>query len=264
MVSESGEVPQISKPSKSKELDVDPYVGTSKEHEYQREVFGETPHVQPVPPPRVPPPPLLQTPDSPQFSFMKDLDNDNAINDGFSEVMKPAPPKVRTSVPPKAPTSIPTTTTTTTTTTTREDPEKKKKKHHHHSKKRSFKAGDKDVKFDSYDGDENVAKALAFIRQFEVAFSEGNFKERSKLRHVSMYLKDMASDWWLTLNLEGKKPKDWEAFKKLFYVQFLPTNFEQDVKKEWDRLAQREHKTVRRYVARFLSVLLKVTLQKDR
>ena len=49
--------------------------------------------------------------------------------------------------------------------------------------------------------------------------------------------------------LEGKKPKDWEAFKKLFYNQFLPTNFEQDVKKEWDRLAQREHKTVRHYVA---------------
>ena len=57
------------------------------------------------------------------------------------------------------------------------------------------------------------------------------------LRHVSMYLKDMASDWWLSLLLEGKKPKTWEAFKQIFYVQFLPTNFERDVKKDWDRLA---------------------------
>ena len=66
---------------------------------------------------------------------------------------------------------------------------------------------------------------------------------------------------WLTLILEGKKPKDWEAFKQLFYVQFLPTNFEQDVK-ERDRLAQREHETVQRYVACFWSVLLKVTPSK--
>ena len=50
MVSESGEIPQYSKPSKDKEPDVDPYVGTSKEHEYQREVFGETPNPRPVPP----------------------------------------------------------------------------------------------------------------------------------------------------------------------------------------------------------------------
>ena len=109
---------------------------------------------------------------------MKDLENNNVRNDGFPEVTKPAPSKVRTSAPPKPPTSLPTT-----TTSTRGDPEKKKKKkkHHHHSKKRSFKAGDKDVKFDSYDGNEFVAKALAFIRQFEVAFSEGNFKERVKL-----------------------------------------------------------------------------------
>ena len=86
MVSESGEIPQYSKPSKNKEPDVDPYVGTSKEHEYQREVFGETPNPQPVPPtrvprpqapppPQVPPPQPPQAPDSPQFSFMKDLDD---------------------------------------------------------------------------------------------------------------------------------------------------------------------------------------------
>ena len=92
---ESGEIPpQNSKPLKSKELDADPYVGTSKEHEYQREVFGETLNPQPVPPtwvprqqapppPQVPPPQPPQAPDSPQFSFMKDLDDNNVINDDF-------------------------------------------------------------------------------------------------------------------------------------------------------------------------------------
>ena len=74
-----------------------------------------------------------------------------------------------------------------------------------------------------------------------------------------MYLKESASDWWLTLILEAKKPKDWDAFKQMFYAQFLPTNFWQDVKKEWDPLAQREHESIQHYVARFWSVLLKVT-----
>ncbi|MCO5615152.1 hypothetical protein L7F22_069441 [Adiantum nelumboides] len=59
--------------------------------------------------------------------------------------------------------------------------EQHKKKHH---KQKSFKSGDKDVKFNSYNGRRDNDKALAFIRQFEVAFAEGNFKERSKLRHV--------------------------------------------------------------------------------
>ena len=43
------------------------------------------------------------------------------------------------------------------------------------------------------------------------------------------------------------------------HKKFLPTNFEQDVKKVWDCLAQREHESVPRYVTQFLSVLLKVT-----
>ncbi|MCO5568074.1 hypothetical protein L7F22_021769 [Adiantum nelumboides] len=97
-----------------------------------------------------------------------------------------------------------------------------------HQKKKTFKAGDKDVKFEAYNGRRNN-KALAFIRQFEVAFAEGNFKERSKLRHVSMYLKGTASSWWLTQILEGKKPKDWSAFKEAFYSQFLPPDFEQEL-----------------------------------
>ncbi|MCO5576486.1 hypothetical protein L7F22_030296 [Adiantum nelumboides] len=128
-----------------------------------------------------------------------------------------------------------------------------------HQKKKAFKAGDKDVKFEAYNERRNNDKALAFIRQFEVAFAEGNFKERSKLRHVGMYLKGMASSWWLTQILEGKKPKDWSAFKKAFYSQFLPPDFEQEVRKEWDRLFQWEDESVPQFVDKFWDVLLEVT-----
>ncbi|MCO5572304.1 hypothetical protein L7F22_026057 [Adiantum nelumboides] len=134
--------------------------------------------------------------------------------------------------------------------------EQHKKKHH---KQKSFKSGDKDVKFDSYNGRWDNDKALAFIRQFEVAFVEGNFKERSKLCYVSMYLEGTASSWWLTMILENRKPQDWSAFKRAFYAQFLPPDFEQEVKKEWDRLSQLENEIVPQYVDKFWDILLKVT-----
>ena len=73
---------------------------------------------------------------------MKDLDEMDPMDDGFPKV--PKPPAACSLVP------------ATTATTTRVDSEKKKKKkkhHHHYSKQRSFKAGDKDVKFDNYDGE---------------------------------------------------------------------------------------------------------------
>ncbi|MCO5577958.1 hypothetical protein L7F22_031795 [Adiantum nelumboides] len=101
----------------------------------------------------------------------------------------------------------------------------KKRRHRHARKKKTFKARDKDIKFEVYNGKRVTNKALAFIRQFEVAFAEGHFSERSKLRHVSMYLKDTASDWWLTLILEKNHPRTWEEFKKVFYGQFLPSEF---------------------------------------
>ncbi|MCO5569029.1 hypothetical protein L7F22_022735 [Adiantum nelumboides] len=131
----------------------------------------------------------------------------------------------------------------------------KKRRHRHARKKKTFKAGDKDIKFKVYNGKRVTNKALVFIRQFEVAFVEGHFSERSKLRHVSMYLKDTASDWWLTLILEKNHPRTWEEFKKVFYCQFLPSEFQKDVKKEWDRLSQKEHETVSTYIDRLSQLL---------
>ena len=92
-----------------------------------------------------------------------------------------------------------------------------------------------------------------------MAFAEESFTEKSKLRHAGMYLKGMASDWWLTKILEGKKPRSWEHFKSQFFKQFLPRNFEKDVRQEWDWIKQDEGESVSSYMDEFWTTLLKVT-----
>ncbi|MCO5577620.1 hypothetical protein L7F22_031451 [Adiantum nelumboides] len=192
-----------------------------------------------------------QRPDSPQFSFMKDLDGIVPEQDMNLEPEREeakngeVQSKRRISDEDKSKKRI------------LVDDKSKSIHKKKHQKKKTFNFGDKDVKFEAYNGRQNNDKALAFIRQFEVAFAEGNFKERSKLRHVSMYLKGTASSWWLTQILEGKKPKDWSAFKEAFYSQFVPLDFEQEVRKEWDHLSQWEDESVPQYVDRFWDVLLK-------
>ena len=126
-------------------------------------------------------------------------------------------------------------------------------------KQRIFKAGDKDIKFDTYNGKRDVNKALSFIRQFDVAFAEEDFTEKSKLRHVGMYLRKMACDWWLTKILEKKQPRTWKEFRKQFFKQFLPPDFKKDVQMEWDWIHQKESESVSSYVDEFWATLLKVT-----
>ena len=155
---ESGEIPQNSKKHETQAASQpqrDTHVGTSRMHE-QRWI------------PQDPNPP-----DSPQFSFMKNLED--IVPPEAMYLDKEEPPQheaqSKQEVSPNK--------------------EKDSKEVHHkkkHSRQKTFKSGDKDVKFDSYNGRRDNDKALAFIRQFDVAFAEGNFKERSKLRHASMYI----------------------------------------------------------------------------
>ncbi|MCO5599663.1 hypothetical protein L7F22_053768 [Adiantum nelumboides] len=164
------------------------------------------------PMPSQPKPQEQNPPDFPHFSFMRDLDDIVPPKDIFLEepLQQVAQSKPRLAV-------------------NKESRGIKKKHHKKNSRKqKTFKSGDKDVKFDSLNGRRDNDKALAFIRRFEVAFAEGNFKETSKLRHVGMYLKGTTSSWWLTQILENRKPQDWTAFKKAFYAQFLPPDFEQE------------------------------------
>ncbi|MCO5586247.1 hypothetical protein L7F22_040186 [Adiantum nelumboides] len=203
---ESGEIPQDSarkEPQIVEQSQREAQAGLSQKHDKQNEDN--------------------QRPESPQFLFMKDLDNIVPEQDMNLEPEREEAKNGEVQSKRRIPVD-----------------DKSKHIHKKHQKKKTFKAGDKDVKFEAYNGRRNNDKALAFIRQFEVAFAEGNFKERSKLHHVGMYLKGTASSWWLTQILEGKKPKDWSAFKKAFYSQFLFSDFEQEVRKEWDRLSQWE------------------------
>ncbi|MCO5582874.1 hypothetical protein L7F22_036775 [Adiantum nelumboides] len=212
------------------------HVGTSRVHVGQKKAKA-------CPIPSQPKPQEQNPPDSPQFSFMRDLDDIVPPEDMFLE----EPLQQEAQLKPRL--------------VVNKESRGMKKKHHKKNshKQKTFKSGDKDVKFDSFNGRRGNDKALAFIRQFEVAFAEGNFKEKSKLRHVGMYLKGTTNSWWLTQILENRKPQGWKAFKKAFYAQFLPPDFEQEVKKEWNRFSQSENETVSQYVDRFWDVLLKVT-----
>ncbi|MCO5576730.1 hypothetical protein L7F22_030547 [Adiantum nelumboides] len=223
--------------------------------------------------------PEQNPPDYPQFSFMKTLDDITPQDD--MPFRNEEPPKARSPIQReegqsriRSPTFREVTHSRSRLPIHKEDDEGEskvrlsvskdsksihKKKSHKKKKEKDFKSGDKDVKFDSYNGRRDMDKALAFIRQFEVAFAEEAFSEKSKLRHVGMYLKGTANSWWLTLILEEKKPADWPSFKKAFYTQFLPLDFEEEAKKEWDRLSQLENKMVPQFVDKFWDVLLKVT-----
>jgi len=76
---------------------------------------------------------------------------------------------------------------------------------------------------------------------------------------VGVYLKDTTSNWRLTLILEKRKPPTWEHFKRVFYAQFLPPDFEDNIKEEWDWLSQKENERVTAYVDKYWATLLKVT-----
>ncbi|MCO5554388.1 hypothetical protein L7F22_007918 [Adiantum nelumboides] len=124
------------KEPQAKQPQRDAQVGDSHMHEKQK----NSRHAQ------------IDQPDSPQFSFMKDLENlvpeeDMNLEPEREEVKNGEVQSKRRIPVDDKPKSI----------------HKKK-----HQKKKTFKAGDKDVKFEAYNGRRNNDKALAFIRQFEV------------------------------------------------------------------------------------------------
>ena len=64
----------------------------------------------------------------------------------------------------------------------------------------TFREGGKNITFFSYDGSYGQTnKVLAFVQQFDAAFSGGHFMERSKLRHVAMYIQKSAQQWGASL-----------------------------------------------------------------
>ncbi|MCO5594657.1 hypothetical protein L7F22_048690 [Adiantum nelumboides] len=190
---ESGEIPHE---SQAEQPQKDPHVETFQMHESQyaqatphkpqvvlqpqREAHVGTPRVHEIqqkaklrPMPSKPKPQEQYPPDSFQFSFMRDLDDIVPPEDMFLEklVQQEVQSKPRLAV-------------------NKESRGIKKKHHKKNSHKlKTSKSGDKDVKFEFFNGRRDNDKDLAFIRQFEVAFAEGNLKKKSKLRHVCMYLK---------------------------------------------------------------------------
>lgn len=75
--------------------------------------------------------------------------------------------------------------------------------------------GGKSVRFTTYDSayDESD-KAVQFICLFEIAFHTGIYREKSKLKIVSLRLMIITSAWWGSLLVSGAAPTNWKDFKR--------------------------------------------------
>ncbi|MCO5567654.1 hypothetical protein L7F22_021348 [Adiantum nelumboides] len=110
-----------------------------------------------------------------QFSFMKDLDD--IVSSKYTSLEESLQQEVQ-SKPRLA--------------VNKESKGIKKKPHKkNHHKQNTFLSRDKDVKLVSFNEWCDNDKALAFIRQFEMAFAEGNFKERFKPCHVDSFADEL-------------------------------------------------------------------------
>ena len=114
-----------------------------------------------------------------------------------------------------------------------------------------FREGGKNVTFMTYDGAYAATdKILAFIQQFDAAFGGEEFDERSKLRHVAMYLQKSARQWWASLRITRQSPKTWTECRKAIMTQFLTEHAEDDVMAEWRSLHLEKGESITKYMLR--------------
>ena len=112
--------------------------------------------------------------------------------------------------------------------------------------------------FLSYDGTYGkIDKVLAFIQQFDAAFSGERFDEGSKLRHVSMYLQKSARKWWSKLRMTGQAPRTWKACHKAIMHQFSTSHAQDDVIAEWQDLHMEKGESIKKYIDHFWDLYLK-------
>ncbi len=115
------------------------------------------------------------------------------------------------------------------------------------------------MKFDTFHGTKDKLKALAFIQQFDAAFSGGNFTEASKVRKAASFLKGNALQWWSTLLMQGQHPKTWLEFKQLFSSLWLTQTYEADVISAWNQMRFEKGETLDQYNERFWNTCLPVS-----
>lgn len=102
--------------------------------------------------------------------------------------------------------------------------------------KLEFKLSKKSVKFEAFYGKRDTEKALAFLKQCDVAVGGENVSEISNNRMVCMHLNDASNNWSLMMVMKGKEMKALAEFNILFSKKFLPYISEISIQKEWDAL----------------------------
>ena len=94
---------------------------------------------------------------------------------------------------------------------------------------KDYKEGGATVRFESFNGHNDRTKALTFIQQFDIAYTQGLFSKASKIRKASTFLEVNALQWWSNLLMQGKAPLTWVDFKRMFAANWLTSTCEVDV-----------------------------------
>ena len=110
------------------------------------------------------------------------------------------------------------------------------------SKPKDYKEGGQSVKFVTFSGMQDKLKASTFIKQFDAAFTGGNFSEPSMVRKAATFLKGNALQWWTSLLMQGLGPATWVQFKQQFSFAWLTNTFEVDVMTQWHKLDEEYNK----------------------
>ncbi|MCO5564890.1 hypothetical protein L7F22_018558 [Adiantum nelumboides] len=96
-------------------------------------------------------------------------------------------------------------------------------------------------------------------KQFDAAFTGGNFTEASKIRKAASFLKGNALQWWATLLNQGQVPSTWVQFKQIFAPAWLTSAFEVDVMTAWNQLSSVNCESLEEYNQMFWNAFLPVS-----
>ena len=80
-----------------------------------------------------------------------------------------------------------------------------------------------------------------------------------------MHLQQSARQWWASLKVQGKAPKNWAICRIAILKQFLEPDAKDKVLTTWKSLKMNKNKPIQKYVEHFWDANLKsVWIQEDK
>jgi hypothetical protein len=102
------------------------------------------------------------------------------------------------------------------------------------------------IEYFSGNSEQDVTK---WIANYETQAKARNWDKNMRLRKVSAYLKDTASDWYIYDVENPKKPiEDWDVFVELMKKTFLPADLDSCIKKKLKERKQGLYESVSNYI----------------